>query len=149
MTGNFPRVRVASSHHTWIGHGLLGVATPPLVSAASAEAPPQFGPILFSLAILVLSAKVGGLLAERWRQPPVLGELLAGIVLATLLPLVVAAERLAFIRTDPTLRVLAEVGVLILLFDVGLEADLRALARVGASSVAVALIGVLVPLGLG
>jgi Kef-type K+ transport system membrane component KefB len=97
----------------------------------------------------VLSAKVGGLLAERWRQPPVLGELLAGIVLATLLPLVVAAEPLTFLRTDPTLRFLAEVGVLILLFDVGLEADLRALARVGPSSALVALIGVLVPIGLG
>jgi Kef-type K+ transport system membrane component KefB len=137
------------SHTALIGHSLFVVATPALVSAASGGAHPRFGPILFSLAVLVMSAKVGGLLAERWRQPSVLGELLAGIALATLLPLFFEAERLAFIRAEPTLRVLAEVGVLILLFDVGLEADLRALIRVGASSVLVALIGVLVPIGLG
>jgi Kef-type K+ transport system membrane component KefB len=149
MPGHSPRVRTASSRHAWMGYGLLVVATPTLVSAAAADAHPRFGSILFGLAVLVLSAKAGGLLAERWRQPPVLGELLAGIALATLLPLVVAAEPLAFLRTDPTIRVLAEVGVLILLFDVGLEADLRALARVGPSSALVALIGVLVPIGLG
>jgi Kef-type K+ transport system membrane component KefB len=149
MPGHSPRVRMASSHHAWIGYGLLVVATPTLVSAAGADAHPRFGPILVSLAILVLAAKAGGLLAEWWRQPPVLGELLAGIALATLLPWVVAAEPLTFLRTDPTLRVLAEVGVLILLFDVGLEADLQALARVGTSSALVALIGVLVPMGLG
>jgi len=149
MPGTFSRVSMASSHHAWIGYGLLVLATPTLVYAAGADAHPRFGPILFSLAVFVLSAKAGGLLAERWRQPPVLGELLAGIALANLLPLVVAAEPLTFLRTDPTLRVLAEVGVLLLLFDVGLEADLRALARVGPSSALVALIGVLVPIGLG
>ena len=149
MKDNSPRFRAAYSPQAWVTHGLLVVATPALVSAAGTDAHPHFGPILFSLAVLVVAAKVGGLLAERWHQPPVLGELLAGIALANLLPLLVAAERLAFIRADPTLRVLAEVGVLILLFDVGLEADLRALARVGASSVVVALIGVMVPLGLG
>jgi Kef-type K+ transport system membrane component KefB len=149
MPGHSPRVPMASSRRAWMGYSLLVVATPTLASAAGAEAHPRFGSILFGLAVLVLSAKAGGLLAERWRQPPVLGELLAGIALATLLPLVVAAEPLAFLRTDPTIRVLAEVGVLILLFDVGLEADLRALARVGPSSALVALIGVLVPIGLG
>jgi len=56
---------------------------------------------------------------------------------------------MALVRSEPTLLVLAEVGVLILLFDVGLEADLRALARVGASSVLVAFIGVTVPIALG
>jgi Kef-type K+ transport system membrane component KefB len=65
------------------------------------------------------------------------------------IPLFFKAERLAFLRADPTVRVLAEMGVLILLFDVGLEADLRAFARVGTSSVVVALIGVMVPIGLG
>jgi Kef-type K+ transport system membrane component KefB len=120
-----------------------------IASAASSDAHPRFGPILFSLAVLVISAKVGGLLTERWRQPPVLGELLAGIALGNLLPLFFGVEGVAFVRAEPTLRVLAEVGVLILLFDVGLEVDLRALVRVGASSSLVALIGVVVPMGLG
>jgi Kef-type K+ transport system membrane component KefB len=149
MKGDSPRFQAAYAYKTLVGPFLLVIATPALVSAVGADAHPRFGPILFSLAVLVVSAKVGGLLAERWHQPPVLGELLAGIALANLLPLFFEAERLAFIRADPTLRVLAEVGVLILLFDVGLEADLQALARVGASSVVVALIGVLAPIGLG
>jgi Kef-type K+ transport system membrane component KefB len=53
------------------------------------------------------------------------------------------------VRSDPTLLFLAQIGVLILLFDVGLEADLWALARVGSSSLLVALIGVVVPVLLG
>ncbi len=132
-----------------LGSVLLVVAIPAIASAANSDAHPRFGPILFCLAILVSSAKIGGLVAERWRQPPVLGELLAGIVLGNLMPLFFGVEGIAFVRADPTLRVLAEVGVLILLFDVGLEVDLRALVRVGASSSLVALIGVVVPIGLG
>jgi Kef-type K+ transport system membrane component KefB len=132
-----------------LGSVLLVVAVSDIASAASSDVSPRFGPILFSLAVLVISAKVGGLLAERWRQPPVLGELLAGIVLGNLLPLFLGVEGIAFIRAEPTLHVLAEVGVLILLFDVGLEVDLRALVRVGASSILVAVIGVVVPMGLG
>src|SRR5262245_30712389 len=52
-------------------------------------------------------------------------------------------------RGEPTLHVLAEIGVLILLFDVGLEADLRALVRVGPSAALLALIRVITPSGLG
>jgi Kef-type K+ transport system membrane component KefB len=132
-----------------LGSVLLLVSLPAIASAASSDAHARFGPILFSLAILVVSAKVGGLVAERWRQPSVLGELLAGIALGNLLPPFFGVEGIAFVRADPTLRVLAELGVLILLFDVGLEADLRALVRFGASSGLVALIGVVVPIGLG
>ena len=65
---------------------------------------------------------------ERWGQPAVLGELLAGVGLGNLLPLMFGAHGLAFVRDEPTLQVLAEIGVLILLFDVGLESDLRAFA---------------------
>jgi predicted Kef-type K+ transport protein len=103
-----------------LGSVLLLVSLPAIASAASSDAHARFGPILFSLAILVVSAKVGGLVAERWRQPSVLGELLAGIALGNLLPPFFGVEGIAFVRADPTLRVLAELGVLILLFDVGL-----------------------------
>jgi Kef-type K+ transport system membrane component KefB len=106
-----------------------------------------FGPLLFAVAMLVLAAKVGGLVVERWRQPPVLGELLVGIAVGNLLtPLVGGA---AAVSKDPTLLFLAQIGVLILLFDVGLETDLQALVRVGPSSLLVALIGVVVPIALG
>jgi Kef-type K+ transport system membrane component KefB len=133
----------------WLGVSLLAIAMPAVAAATSAEEHPRFGPILFGLAVLVISAKGGGLLAERWRQPPVLGELLVGVALANLLPPFFGEAGIAFVRAEPTLRVLAEVGVLLLLFDVGLEADLRAFARVGGSSLLVAVLGVVVPLGLG
>lgn len=78
-----------------------------------------------------------------------LGELLIGVGLGNLLLPLLGHTELASVRGDPTLGFLAQIGVLILLFDVGLEADLRALARVGLSSLLVALVGVAVPLGLG
>jgi Kef-type K+ transport system membrane component KefB len=109
----------------------------------------EFAPTLFGLAVLVLGAKLGGLLAVRWRQPSVLGELLFGILLANLSPLIAGGVGIEFVRSNATLRLLAEVGVLILLFDVGLETDLRAFARVGLSAALVAIIGIVVPFVLG
>jgi Kef-type K+ transport system membrane component KefB len=114
-----------------------------------AEGHAGIGAVLFALALLVVAAKAGGLLAERWGQPAVLGELLAGIGLGNLLPPLFGERGIAFVRSDPTLLVLAEVGVLILLFDVGLESDLRAFARVGLSAFLVAVIGIVVPFALG
>ncbi|MBI4536391.1 MAG: cation:proton antiporter [candidate division NC10 bacterium] len=64
------------------------------------------------------------------------------------MPLFLGGEGLTF-RSDPARLFLAEVGVLILLFDVGPEADVRALAPVGLSSLLIALIGVVVPIVLG
>ena len=102
--------------------------------AAAGAGHSSFGPLLFSIAVLVLAAKAGGLLAERMGQPPVLGELLAGIGLANLAFLVPGMGAFGQTSTNPTLAFLAQVGVLILLFDVGLETDLKALARVGPSA---------------
>ena len=121
-------------------------------AAAAGGTRPAFGQLLFAVALLALAATVGGRVAERWRQPPVLGELLVGIVLGNLLPLVGGTSEhgeIASLGADPTLLFLGQIGVLILLFDVGLEADLQALARVGPSSLLVALIGIVVPVALG
>ena len=134
---------------------LLGTAVvlflelPSAVWGATGDGHGRFGPVLFGLAVLVVAAKLGGILLERLGQPPVLGELLVGIGLGNLLPTLFGRTGIAFVRSDPTLLTLAEMGVLILLFDVGLEADLRALVRVGWSSLLVALIGIVVPLLLG
>lgn len=127
----------------------LALGAPVAAWAAGADGHARFGPTLFALALLFAAAKAGGLLAERVRQPAVLGELLVGIVLANLWPMLLGDEGIAFVRADPTLSFLAQVGVLILLFDVGLEADLRAFARVGVASLVVAAIGVAVPMALG
>ncbi|HWT81358.1 MAG TPA: cation:proton antiporter, partial [Candidatus Methylomirabilis sp.] len=108
-----------------------------------------FGPILFSLGMLVIIAKVAGLFCERLGQPSVLGELLVGILLGNVASSLLAKAGFEFIRSDPTLQILAEMGVLILLFDVGLEVDLRAMLRVGSSAILVGLIGVVAPFILG
>ena len=129
--------------------GLLLLAIPVVAWAGTAEAPSRAGSVLFGLALLVVGAKCGGLVAERWGQPSVLGELLVGIGAGNLLPPLFGEQGIAFVRGDPTLHVLAELGVLILLFDVGLEADLRALVRVGPSAALVAAIGVVTPFALG
>jgi Kef-type K+ transport system membrane component KefB len=127
----------------------LALVLPAAGEAAGGSGHAGFGPLLFSLAVLVLAAKIGGLLAERAGQPPVLGELVAGIGLSNLAFLVPGMSAFTAGSADPTLAFLAQVGVLILLFDVGLETDLRALARVGPSAAAVAVIGVVVPIALG
>ena len=122
---------------------------PHLGHAAATGPATEFGPILLGLAILVLGAKLGGILVSRWGQPAVLGELLFGIALANLYPLFAGSAGIEFVRSNTILKFLAEVGVLLLLFDVGLEVDLIAFARVGPSAFFVALIGVVVPFFLG
>src|SRR5512146_3064080 len=97
---------------------------------------------LGTLALALGTAKVFGSLARRLGQPAVLGELVAGVVLgASVLGLV-----------DPhgeAIQALAELGVVILLFAIGLETDLRSLARVGGASATVAVAGVILPFALG
>jgi Kef-type K+ transport system membrane component KefB len=128
----------------------LALLLPPLSEgAAPGLQHPQFGPLLFTIAGLVLAAKVGGLVAERLGQPPVLGELVAGICLGNLTFVIAGMDPFAEARSDQTLAFLAQAGVLILLFDVGLETNLKALLRVGPSALLVAVIGVLTPIVLG
>lgn len=100
---------------------------------------PQF---LGLLVIMLGSAKLLGALAQGVGQPAVLGELVAGVILGT--------SVLGFV--DPkneTLYLLAELGVVILLFEIGLETDLGKLLRVGGASSVVAAVGVVLPFALG
>ncbi|MGH7887621.1 MAG: hypothetical protein ACREPG_07130, partial [Candidatus Binatia bacterium] len=103
----------------YFGAAFIGLALPQLAAAAGGEDSPHAGAVLFALALLLLAAKAGGFLAERLGQPAVLGELLVGVGCGYFLPLVFHGGQLAFVRSDPTLHVSAEIGVLILLFDVG------------------------------
>lgn len=94
------------------------------------------------LAIILIAAKLGGALAQRIGQPAVLGELLAGVVLGSSLLGWVDAK-------DEIITLLKELGVIILLFEIGLETDLQKLLKVGGAAVAVAIAGVVLPFALG
>lgn len=102
--------------------------------------------ILYLLIILVF-AKAFGRLAEKIGQPSVLGELLAGVVLsASVLALVPSTE--GMVGYD-VFHLLAEIGVVLLLFEIGLETRLVDLIKVGPVSALVAIVGVVLPFVLG
>jgi len=103
--------------------------------------------LLVALVVLLVAAKLGGALAERLGQPAVLGELLAGVAVGAL-PLL-GVGGLAFIRTDATVEALSGLGVILLLFEVGLATRLADLMKVGLSAFLVAAVGVAVPMLLG
>jgi Kef-type K+ transport system membrane component KefB len=93
---------------------------------------------LLALIAIFVAAKLFGEIAERLGQPAVLGEIIGGIVIGVS----------GFHLVDPhdhTIHLLSELGVILLLFVIGLETDLRKLMQVGGSATAVALIGVLLP----
>jgi Kef-type K+ transport system membrane component KefB len=103
--------------------------------------------VVGGLAVMLIAAKVGGELAIRIKQPAVLGELLAGILLGNLAfggtsPLHALAE-------NDTIEVIAGIGALILLFEVGLESTVGQMLKVGVTSLLVAILGVVLPFGLG
>jgi len=103
--------------------------------------------VLIGVAVMLIVAKIGGEIFERLKQPAVLGELFAGIVLGNLVVFgFTIAEPL---KTNDTIAALAELGVIILLFEVGLESDLKEMMEVGWSSLLVAVVGVVAPFFLG
>lgn len=103
--------------------------------------------VLVGVAVMLLVAKLGGELFERFKQPAVLGELMGGIFVGNLALFgVTLAEPL---KTNEVIGALAEIGVIILLFEVGLESNLSAMMEVGWSSLMVAVAGVVVPFLLG
>ena len=97
------------------------------------------------LAAMLVGAKVLGEAAERIGQPAVLGELVAGVVLGGSVLGIVPTEGTA----GDLIHVFAELGVLLLLFEIGLETDLREMFRVGPASLSVACVGVALPFALG
>lgn len=98
--------------------------------------------ILLDILIVLVAAKVAAEVAERIGVPAVVGEILAGIVIGPSLLGLVG-------RSDNVLRTLGEIGVILLLLDVGMEMDLGELAKVGRASLSVATIGVVAPILLG
>jgi Kef-type K+ transport system membrane component KefB len=104
-------------------------------------------PVLLALAIILVAARLGGELAVRVGQPAVLGELLVGVVLGNLT--LAGFHGLEFLKTDSTVDMLARLGVILLLFEVGLESTVGQMLKVGISSLLVATLGVVAPFALG
>jgi len=103
--------------------------------------------VLIGVAVMLVIAKIGGELFERIGQSAVLGELCAGILLGNLV--IFGFSGVEPLKTNTTIAALAELGVIILLFEVGLESDLREMIEVGWSSLLVAVLGVIAPFFLG
>ena len=104
-------------------------------------------PVLLGLVIMLLAAKIGGEAAERVHQPAVLGELIAGVILGNLV--LFGFHGLDFLATNEGIAIIAEIGVVLLLFEVGLESNVREMMSVGTSSLLVAILGVVAPFFLG
>jgi Kef-type K+ transport system membrane component KefB len=96
---------------------------------------------LLSLITIYVSARLLGEVAARLRQSAVLGELLAGVLLG--------GSVLNLVQATDTLKLLGEVGLILLLFEIGLESDLQSFLKVGWSAAAVAILGVVTPFLLG
>lgn len=124
---------------------LIGTATA-FASEGAGHGDPV-APAVLALAIILVAAKLGGDLANRLGQPAVLGELIVGVLLGNLSLL--GYQGLSFIATDASVDMLARLGVLILLFEVGLESTVGQMLKVGASSFLVATLGVIAPMALG
>lgn len=131
--------------------------------------------VLLSLVVVYLASKIGGELANNFGLPPVLGELVGGVVVGvSALDLLVFPEGggdssssliMTLLQTtaglDPSavaatfqgqsevISVLAELGVIVLLFEIGLESNLKELLAVGYQALVVAMVGVVVPFAAG
>ncbi|MEI6914009.1 MAG: cation:proton antiporter [Armatimonadota bacterium] len=104
-------------------------------------------PFMASFMVILLAAKLGGEIIERFGQPAVLGELLLGVVIGNLT--LFGFVSVNAIKANQGIEIAAELGVILLLFQVGLESRVEELKKVGLSSVLVALVGVIAPMILG
>lgn len=94
--------------------------------------------IFRSLAIIIISAKVFGILARKCKIPQVVGEIIAGLLIGPSL--------LGFVDNTDFLTQMAEIGVILLMFSAGLETDLKDLVKTGPKALMIACAGVFVPL---
>ncbi|MEM9502731.1 MAG: cation:proton antiporter [Cyanobacteria bacterium P01_E01_bin.43] len=142
---------------------------------AEEVAPLVLAGVLLSLMVVYLASKLGGELSKLMGLPPVLGELISGVLvgvsalhllvfpeagveasssvlmgtLQTLMGTPVETLNQVFQTQGEIISVLAELGVIILLFEIGLESDLKELQKVGYQAAIVAVVGVVAPFALG
>ena len=120
---------------------------PFLQAPSAASHGDALAPVVLALAVILAAAKLGGDAAERMGQPAVLGELVVGVLVGNLTLL--GVDWFQFITENATIGVLAQLGAVILLFEVGLESTVRDMMQVGFRSLAVAVLGVVAPWALG
>lgn len=125
----------------------IAVVLATTTGATAGEGGSDFPMLLGGLALILVAAKLAGWALGRLKLPSVLGELLVGVVIGNLK--LTGWHGLDFISTHTVIAALAELGVILLLFEVGLETAVGEMAKVGRTAFAVAVVGVLVPLGLG
>jgi len=101
---------------------------------------------LLSIALILLVARFSSLI-EKIGQPAVLGELMIGIVLGNLA--LFGITFLESIKSNEIILFLSELGVIVLLFQIGLESNISKMAKVGLPAIRVAIVGVVVPFVLG
>ncbi len=109
----------------------------PVIFAASVEN----AKVLLALFIMLISAKLLAEAFERLKQPAVVGEILAGVI--------IGPSVLAIVEPSNTLNIIAEIGVIFLLFNVGLETKPQDVLRVGKHAVMVGVLGVVLPFAAG
>ncbi len=102
----------------------------------------SFPELLGVLVALLISTKLLGVIAQRIGQPAVVGELIAGVLLGGSVLGILDPQ-------DSVILAMAELGVLILLFEIGLNTNLKSLVKVGSEALTVALVGVVLPFALG
>jgi Kef-type K+ transport system membrane component KefB len=162
---------------TALSSGMASLVAPiPLLATVEPEnSPLVLSGVLLSLVVIYLASKLGAEVAIKFDFPPVLGELVAGVIVGvSALHLIVFPEAglsasdsgimtvlqsinhlspatitSVFESQSEVISVLAEVGVIILLFEIGLESDIRQLKEVGVQAVVVACVGVAVPFAAG
>jgi Kef-type K+ transport system membrane component KefB len=96
---------------------------------------------LFDIALILLSTKLLGLLTRRFQMPQVVGALLAGLILGP--------ACFNILRETEFIQLVSELGVIVLMFNAGLQTDLSELRRTGKAAFIVALMGVILPLAGG
>ncbi len=125
----------------------FGIAWAAGEGTSGAEHATEIINVLFGFVVVLLAAKLGAEVTERFGQPAVLGELAAGMVLGNLN--LIGFAMLDPLKTNQGLIMMAEIGVILLLFEVGLDSHMHELFAVGSSAMLVAVVGVVAPMGLG
>lgn len=118
-----------------------------VIAPAWAAGSDVVGANLLWLALILISARLFAPLAQRLGFPAVLGELLLGVLLGNLALL--GFDGFGMIAKDPAVAFIAELGVIVLLLQIGLETRLADLIKVGPRAFAVGTVGIVLPFALG